>query len=358
MTRTSRAMTHLRLSLSLLLGILGSFYGATTTAAPAAGVFIADKHCELFQSKNKRTNPDLAKSEIGQRYPVVEILGDSHRPEWLRVQSYAAQAPLRWISGECGQYHTSAPAPQEPLSAAAQVSPTLPRTPTSANQCQLDGQFDSNLLALSWQSSFCELYGQRKAECRALSHTPQASQWRQFTLHGLWPNRQQCGTRYGYCGAVKQSPKDFCDYPAIALTSAVRQQLDTVMPSARYGSCLERHEWWKHGICRNQDPNEYFAIAIQLTQALNASAWAQDFIQQHIGKQVTKKELKQEFDKSFGQGAQQKLSLVCAKGLLSEIRLSLPQDLNPAESLAEMLGKAKRAPKDSCPERFTLDQPN
>ncbi|MGL5390269.1 MAG: ribonuclease T2 family protein, partial [Shewanella sp.] len=241
--------------------------------------------------------------------------------------------------------------------AQTQTSPAQERASQDANQCQRDGQFDSNLLALSWQSSFCELYGKRKAECRALSQTPQASQWRQFALHGLWPNRAQCGSRYGYCGAVKQSPKHFCDYPALPLSSTVRQQLAEVMPSARYGSCLERHEWWKHGTCRTADPNEYFAIAIQLTEELNASAWVQDFIQPHIGKQVTKKELNQEFDKSFGQGAHKKLSLVCAKGLLSEIRLSLPRDLT-AEPLAELLGKAGRARNGSCPERFTLDQPN
>ncbi|MGL5389895.1 MAG: ribonuclease T, partial [Shewanella sp.] len=160
MTQAPPALSRTRLSLTLILGLLSGIFSASALAAPATGVFIADKHCELFQSKNKRTNPDDARSEIGQHYPVVEILGDSLRPEWLRVQSQTAKAPLRWISGECGQYQDTAAKGVKPSGALVQTrnvqpsseQPSPVQTSTEqasteqtspaqdANQCQRDGQ--------------------------------------------------------------------------------------------------------------------------------------------------------------------------------------------------------------------------
>jgi len=197
--------------------------------------------------------------------------------------------------------------------------------------CQIEDNYDSHVLALSWQSTFCELYGSRKAECRALSQTSDAPQWQHFSLHGLWPNRQQCGS----------------DYPEVPLNASVQKNLEEVMPSARYGTCLERHEWWKHGTCRNQDPNDYFLLATQLTQEVNASTWVQQFIHERIGKKVTQQELNQSFDTSFGKGAHTKITLDCAKGLLSEIRINLPQEIKLSDSIPSLLAKAPRVSKKS-----------
>lgn len=349
-------------------------------AAPASGEFVANKRCELFQSKNKQTNPDDWQSNIGERYPVAEILGNSTNPDWLRVRTNANGSPLRWIKGDCGQYNATSTAPAESI---ATVQPTANVEPAQTgitsesaavksgsqqengtpekrqgNVCQIEDNYDSNVLALSWQSTFCELYGSRKAECRALSQTSDAPQWQHFSLHGLWPNRQQCGTRYGFCSSVKQQPSDFCDYPEVPLNASVQKNLEEVMPSARYGSCLERHEWWKHGTCRNQDPNDYFLLATQLTQEVNASAWVQQFIHERIGKKVTQQELNQSFDASFGQGAHTKVTLDCAKGLLSEIRISLPQVINSSDSLPSLLAKAPKAKKTNCPATLLIDNPN
>ncbi|PIW62985.1 MAG: ribonuclease T [Shewanella sp. CG12_big_fil_rev_8_21_14_0_65_47_15] len=345
-------------------------------ATPASGEFVADKRCELFQSKNKQTNPDQWQSNIGERYPVLEILGNSTKPDWLRVRTNAATSPLRWISGDCGQYLSNIAGSNlsTPATAVGSVQTTRAseskadnkdslNTPSTtekrpANQCQIEGNFDSHILALSWQSTFCELYGRRKAECRALSQTPESSQWQHFSLHGLWPNKQQCGTRYGYCSTVKLQPNDFCTYPEFELNPSVRKNLEEVMPSAHYGTCLERHEWWKHGTCRSQDPNEYFLLATQLTQAVNASAWVQKFIHDNIGKSVSKSELNQSFDTSFGQGAHTKISLECAKGLLSEIRINLPEVIKASDSLPSLLAKANRAKKGSCLETIMIDNAN
>lgn len=368
-------LSHLFIMLLCQIGGL-SAYAFSALATPASGEFIADKRCELFQSKNKQTNPDQQRSSIGQHYPVLEILGDSAKPDWLRVHSNAVKAPMRWISGDCGQYSPNVAVHNLPTPATSMVTVQTttasnitvksqdslkePSTPEKhqINQCQIQGNFDSHILALSWQSTFCELYGRHKAECRTLGQTPDSSQWQHFSLHGLWPNKQQCGTRYGYCSTVKLQPNDFCTYPEFELQPSVRQKLEQVMPSARHGTCLERHEWWKHGTCRSQDPSEYFLLAAQLTQAVNASAWVQKFIHKNIGRSVSKSDLNQSFDSSFGQGAHTKISLECAKGLLSEIRINLPEAIKASDSLPSLVAKAKRAPKGSCPETFAIDNPN
>lgn len=370
-----KPLSRIFIALLCIFGAL-SAYSFPAFAAPASGEFIADKRCELFQSKNKQTNPDQWQSNMGERYPVLEILGNSAKPDWLRVRTNATTSPLRWISGDCGQYLSNIAGSNVSTSATsvepAQTTKTSDistkhnenlKTPNTtekrqANQCQIEDNFDSHVLALSWQSTFCELYGRRKAECRALSQTPESSQWQHFSLHGLWPNRQQCGTRYGYCSTVKQQPNDFCTYPEFELKPSVRKNLEEVMPSARYDTCLERHEWWKHGTCRNQDPNEYFLLATQLTQAVNASEWVQKFIHDNIGKKVSKSDLNQSFDTSFGQGAHTKISLECAKGLLSEIRINLPEVIKTSDSLPSLLAKANKAKKGSCPETIAIDNPN
>ncbi|GIU01725.1 ribonuclease T2 [Shewanella morhuae] len=355
---------------TLIIAVIPAF------AAPASGEFIADKRCELFQSKNKQTNPDQWQSNIGERYPVLEILGNSLKPDWLRVRTNAIKSPMRWISGACGQYQSNIAGSNLSIPATA-VEPAQTTTAadikaknrdslkehgatqkSQGDQCRISEKFDANVLALSWQSTFCELYGSRKAECHALSQTSESTQWQHFSLHGLWPNKQQCGTRYGYCSTVKLQPNDFCTYPEFELNPSVRKNLEEVMPSARYGTCLERHQWWKHGTCRSQDPNEYFLLATQLTQAVNASAWVQGFIHERIGKNVTKSELNQSFDASFGKGAHTKMSLECAKGLLSEIRINLPEVIKTSDSLPSLLAKADKAKKGSCPETITIDQPN
>ncbi len=142
-------------------------------AALANGEFVADKPSPMFQSKNKQTNPDKLLSTVGQNYHVVEILGDDTAPEWLRIHTSVSISPLRWIQGNCGQYTTA-----KDLQSAADVVPTstnntasAPQTKTQGNLCQIAGNFDSHILALSWQNTFCELYGKRKAECRALTET-------------------------------------------------------------------------------------------------------------------------------------------------------------------------------------------
>jgi len=91
------------------------------------------------------------------------------------------------------------------------------------------------ILAASWEPTFCQT-NQKKAECRNQSSDNHDAT--NFSLHGLWPMRQQ------YCDVsddLKQADRssDWKDLPAVQLSQDVKTKLDKVMPGTQSG--LERH---------------------------------------------------------------------------------------------------------------------
>ncbi|MCF1430858.1 MAG: ribonuclease T [Shewanella sp.] len=314
-------------------------------AAPASGEFVADKACPLYQSKNKKTNPGNERTTPGQHYEIREYLGSAQMPEWVRVNTSASSSPARWLSTRCGRLQGFAAKGQNGKAGSGAKT-------HESGSCSAPDQHDSFVLALSWQPAYCAMGGKSKRECRALTLNPLADARSEFTLHGLWPNKASCGTKYGYCGQISRKPKFFCDYPKLALSGEVRDALEEVMPSAEYGTCLQRHEYWKHGTCMTDSADEYFAVSITLLNQLNQSEFVQQFIDKNIGTKVTRKAWQQAFDASFGQGAHRKLKLQCRKGLLTEVQMQLP--LNLDAPLTELLTRAEQIHKGSCPSKFKL----
>ncbi|MCL1038878.1 ribonuclease T [Shewanella submarina] len=311
-------------------------------AAPATGEFIADKACPLYQSKNKKTNPGNQMTAPGQRLEIREYLGQAQAPEWVRVNTSASSSPARWLSTSCGQLKGFTPKGQN-----AKASKSH-----SGGSCNAPDQHDSFVLALSWQPAYCAMGGKSKRECRALSLNPLADAHSEFTLHGLWPNKASCGTKYGYCGQVSRKPKSFCDYPRLKMSADVRDALEEVMPSAEYGTCLQRHEFWKHGTCMTDSADEYFAVSVTLINQLNQSEFVQQFIDRNIGSKVTRSAWQQAFDSSFGQGAHRKLKLQCRSGILTEVQVQLPVSLDAP--LPQLLKQAANAQRGSCPSTFRI----
>lgn len=300
-------------------------------AVPAGGTFTALRDCPAYVSKNKQTNPDAARVTAGEAYPVFE----ADRPEdarWYRLRLPAANPPERWVSRDCGRLEPGAAA--EP----------------PAERCDVAGPVDAYVLALSWEPAFCELKPD-KAECR---HTdPAAYPARHFSLHGLWPNKSGCGTDYGFCGEVKRPRRDFCDYPPITLDPAGKTALAEVMPGT--ASCLERHEWHKHGTCQTaMSSDAYFALAADLTRQFNGSDIA-DFIADRIGRTIRTEEFLARLDAALGKGARDRISLDCEHGMLVEIRVNLPPGLEPGARLGSLLPLAGKSGGSNCGSRFRLD---
>lgn len=320
-------------------------------AAPASGDFVAEKSCEMYQSKRKLTNPDDMMSTVGTTYSIMNT--DSSKEDdirWLQVRTENQQVPDRWVQASCGGIKD------------LQISDSgSDRGNLSGKVCNIADQFDSYVLAISWQPAFCESKG-KNPECKALNpESPAASN---FTLHGLWPNKADCGIKYGSCVAYQKPAPDtvaglpkFCqEYPKLDnLSDNVRQSLGQVMPSAKYGSCLQRHEWWKHGTCSGLSQDAYYTKAIDLINQINASNFVSDFVAKNVGNTVQREDFKAAFENSFGEGSFNKVRLSCKGGMLTELQIALPEELTPLD-IKTLLNaeQAQGKPSTRCAE-FVID---
>ncbi len=146
------------------------------------------------------------------------------------------------------------------LAACALRSPAMNRPPVT-----------HYVLALSWQPAFCE-FNEERPECRALDPTDFAAT--HLTVHGLWPNdRPNAGPTYcGIDGETKalDQPKSWCELPEPEMSGKTRAHLAQTMPGVL--SCLDRHEWIKHGTCAGLGAERYFAETLRLASAVQATA--------------------------------------------------------------------------------------
>jgi ribonuclease T2 len=176
------------------------------------------------------------------------------------------------------------------------------------------------VLAISWQPAFCET-AENRPECR--SQTADRFDASHFTLHGLWPQRVD------YCDVSRTDQLadregDWPALPAPELSKANAAKLREVMPGTQSG--LERHEWLKHGTCYGEPADAYFADALALLEAVNASA-VRDLFARSIGKELTQKQVRDAFDVAFGKGAGLRVRLACERDgnrrIITELTIGL-----------------------------------
>jgi len=180
------------------------------------------------------------------------------------------------------------------------------------------------VLAISWQPAFCEGHASRD-ECT--TQTADRFDASHFALHGLWPQRVD------YCGVdrdIQFADKDgnWSALPALQLTDATRQKLAQMMPGTQ--SLLDRHEWIKHGTCYGEEPEPYFADALAMLEAVNASA-VRELFAGSIGKELTQQQVRAAFDTAFGKGAGERVRLACERDggrtVISELTIGLTGEI-------------------------------
>ncbi|MBM7072800.1 hypothetical protein JQC92_12285 [Shewanella sp. 202IG2-18] len=308
--------------------------------ASEIGDFEATDVCPMFQSEAKQTNPDSVFSEPGNHYGIIEFQGSNENPSWVRVNTSEAHSPYRWIKGICG-------------------TSTFSSTPPSngggnSGSCHTTGEYDSHVLALSWQPGFCDTHGNGKPECDALKNGNGEQTASEFSLHGLWPNKDSCGKNYNFCG--KETHEPFSD---IKLSDdAVKAKLKELMPSTQYNSDLKNHEWWKHGTCQGGSPDEYFDLATSLVDRVNQSSFVTDFIQSNIGKTVSTDRFNQAFDQAFGENSHQHIALKCTSNQLVEMDIHLPKVIEKTQTLTDLLYQSSTNSTNSCPSNFEIKRSN
>lgn len=295
-----------------------------------SGTFEATQSCPAYVSKNSKSNPDNLMVQPASHYLIREI--NKTPPDWLRIEFPDHRHVLRWVSISCGvtQYNER-----------------------DTSRCTADvGMADSYVLAMSSQSGFCQTYGYEagKPECLKLSRN--SYQANHLTLHGLWPNQDACGQRYGFCGIRPLA--NHCDYSPLDLSSAVAQNLKKLMPSYNYGSCLERHEWNKHGSCQILTTDDYFTLSMRLTTETDQSVFGQ-YLTKHNGETVPLATLRKLIVQSFGKNNEKKVYLGCKNGVLVDIYIQLPSLIPLDESLSSLINKAPVNPdRDSCSNKVTI----
>jgi ribonuclease T2 len=210
------------------------------------------------------------------------------------------------------------------------------------------------VLALSWQPAFCESNA-RRPECRALDPGDFAA--RHLTVHGLWPNdRPNAGPTY--CGVDEETkaldePKSWCQLPEPEMSGKTRAHLAQTMPGVL--SCLDRHEWIKHGTCSGIGAERYFGETLRLASAVQATVFNQ-VIAANVGREVTPEQLIKAFEASFGAGSSAALTLVCSDGgFLSEIRIALKASSLEGELDGGDLYRDGPAPASRCPATMRID---
>lgn len=327
--------------LRALLTVLAFLFIHPVFADKATGIFSAQQPCPAFVSKNKSTNPDNAQIVAGNQYDIIEVI-NPNQPVWYRVVLPNVNPKARWVSAACGQAHIT------------NRDTKGNKRGARDNNCNIAGEADSYVLALSWQPAFCETKPD-KPECKISDS--QAYQARHFALHGLWPNKKNCNKNYAFCGSIIKKENEFCDYPAVQLDAVSHVSLAEVMPSVMAGSCLERHQWHKHGTCQgNWSVSEFFDVSVDLARQFNDSGMAY-FMNRRIGQQVRTEDFLERLEAVLGSAARDRIQLNCnPQGMLVEIQLNLSADLIPGADLDKLIMDAPTQEKSNCGETFRVDR--
>jgi ribonuclease T2 len=321
---------------AVLLALAG--VGVARADVKMSGSFVADAACPATQAIKSGKNPGNVSTAAGQSYDLLAANKDTPTHYLIRVPG--ADPDRRWVKISCG--HVSG--------GAASAQPAAP-----ADQGKPAAGKPEYVFALSWQPAFCETKAS-KPECKA--QNPGEFDASHFTLHGLWP--QPNGNFYCQVPAsdkANDNPAHWGELPPVNLEAATRAELDQVMPGT--ASKLESHEWIKHGTCYGKSQQEYFAEALALMRAVNASP-VRDLFTKNVGKQLTSDQIRSAFDSAFGAGAGERVRVSClvdpssGRRMIGELTLGLTGPIGADSSLASLLHAAAPTTKAGCP-KGTVD---
>lgn len=231
--------------------------------------------------------------------------------------------------------------------------------------------FSHYILALSWQTGFCQSqfdrYNKESKICKKQQDSVDKRSY--ITVHGLWPSLPESiaaqgvdekrWIRYG-CSArplpdmppVHASNK--CNAPVTGISLEVASKLADVMPAAGGDSCLERYEYAKHGVCFGFNSNDYFDTMVRLSNEVKQHSLG-NFIQQHYGQVVTREAFNRAVKESWGDDAVKAIKLNCHgnPAYLTDIHIAVR-----ADKINQPLHNASFAAQNNmgnCGNTFRLD---
>ncbi len=293
--------------------------GNVLAAEDVSGTFKTTKKCEAYNSFKKKTNPGQVTVKKGKTYKAVEV-NKGKGWDWIRIAVGSAKNDLRWVSKECGK-------------AKLHSDPDNEQGKKNVNNCTTANQYDSYVLAMTWQPGFCEhfAYQGTKPECDAMmKQNNEKIVVSHLTLHGLWPNKSECGPKYGNCA---DTPLD--------LKKSTVEEIDDWMPNFFFSTAFGNYEWKKHGTCQERDDDTYFLLAKEILQRVDSSAIG-SYLRDNIGETINADAYKKHIEKSLGKAVADRMQLVCSKKkYLQEIKLNLPKKIVVDNDIAKMVSGAK-----------------
>ena len=330
-----------RLSI-LTIALLFSFsmwVNPVHASVPLDAQFEATYACEAFQSIRKRTNPGDVRLTPGITYSVTAKNKPDETHYYLNLEN--TQPRQRWVDINCGQL----------LGGVADSSKD--RDEMNDVDIVLIQSNSETLLAINWQPAFCETH-QDITECETqISDQFDASN---FTLHGLWPQPKS----NHYCNVSREiqdldsSVRTWQQLPPLSLSEDLFQELQQKMPGMASG--LHLHEWYKHGTCYSETPEEYYRESLALLDQVNNSE-VRDLFTANFGMNVTSAEILTEFDQAFGNDAGNKIAISCftddqptRRRMIGELKLNFKGDIDSDTIMTELFEEGKRVTSgDICP---------
>jgi ribonuclease T2 len=284
--------------------------------------------CPAFNNMKHTTNTHNIQLKIGKKYRVLQ----KNKGQILTLIE-GERIAQRWVDENClsnGKKKMTQEAPQKVSKS------TFAERLVQHNKRSSKSTSKQNLLALSWQNAFCQTH-QYKKECRAMN--AQSFGAFEFVLHGLWPqprNNVYCNMSKKEIGRDKN--KQWNRLNRLELNATVRANLAKMMPG--YASNLHLHEWVKHGSCYGTSANDYYADALSLVRQINESKVRQYF-KKNIGRTIRLDDIRRVFDKAFGKGAGEHVTMNCKQGLITELWLYLGSGSSELSKLLKSGARAK-----------------
>jgi ribonuclease I len=189
------------------------------------------------------------------------------------------------------------------------------------------------VFSVSWQPGFClTKINNPPIECK--NQTQKINRQDHLTIHGLWPGlpysfsekmqdeniyakltrwkKHGCAADPVHASDPTQGRVPYECGAAAKNNPQLEKKLADYMPGVNPSSCLDLHEYKKHGSCFNFDPGVYFSKMIDLLQQIRSSQFG-DYIGHNYGKAIKKYDLREKLDQSYGFQARNSTIFSCVK---------------------------------------------
>ena len=287
------------------------------------------KVCPAFNNMKHSKNTHDVYLDTAKEYTIME----EHKGQKL-ILIKGEQPAQRWVDAECFTSSNSMAGSVDKAIERIEKNTAIPKNTKKYENYDISKY---NLLALSWHNAFCETHRTKK-ECKRsiISLIRSKHSESNFILHGFWPqpqNRAYCNVDRKYITMDKY--RHWNKLPDLGLSAETKEKLTKIMPGVH--SNLHKHEWFKHGTCYGKDAEEYYKDTIALVEQIHHSKIS-DFFKKNIGKRVTLKQVRYQFDSEFGSGTGKRVELRCKNGLITELWLHLGSG---SDDLGSLLKRGK-----------------